>query len=657
MLPWRAMGTPPEPSSRALGTGSLLLGGLVGISLAAAVFAGDAWSTGGIVPVGGLAVAVLTGALVAVALGRLPVPRLGRSGSLLVSSLLALVVWIGASVAWSIVPDRSWDAFNKGVVYVAFLGLGVMLAAVAGRLATRLTAGLLATVTGAALAWSLLTKSVPALDDDGGLSARLSEPLDYWNAVALLAAAALALGVWLGTARTAGRASSALGALLVYGGALSIALSLSRVGVIAGVVVLAFVLALSERRAESGLFVGAALLPALAVSAWAFTRPALVEDGASLASRERDGLVLGLLVLAGGAVSALLARTATRRALTETARRRIVRALAVLGAVVALVLAALGAVAVASAVTSGTSCAEVANEPGRLGSLDLNSRWCWWNEAWDVFAQHAPAGAGAGSFEIARKRHRQDARAVRQPHSVPLQHLADGGVVGLALWLAVVAAAAGACACALRRLDGPERAAAVALVSLPLAYGTHSLVDYDWDFIGATAPTLTALGVLVAAGRPAGASRRRPLLGVGAVVLGLAVLASFAAPRVSERDVRASTDALIDGDLDRARDAALRAKALNPLAVEPLVALARVDERLGLLDDAERRYVQAVELQPQNPETWYTLGIFQFEARERMCAAYRFLNEAYTLDPAGRQWVPGGPFDIAKDAVNAGACE
>ena len=41
----------------------------------------------------------------------------------------------------------------------------------------------------------------------------------------------------------------------------------------------------------------------------------------------------------------------------------------------------------------------------------------------------------------------------------------------------------------------------------------------------------------------------------------------------------------------------------------------------------------------------------------RPCAAYEFLNEGYTRDPAGRQWVPGGPLDVARDAVNEGACE
>ena len=40
-----------------------------------------------------------------------------------------------------------------------------------------------------------------------------------------------------------------------------------------------------------------------------------------------------------------------------------------------------------------------------------------------------------------------------------------------------------------------------------------------------------------------------------------------------------------------------------------------------------------------------------------MCTAYELLNNAYTLDPSGNQWVPGGELDLARDAVNAGACE
>ena len=134
------------------------------------------------------------------------------------------------------------------------------------------------------------------------------------------------------------------------------------------------------------------------------------------------------------------------------------------------------------------------------------------------------------------------------------------------------------------------------------------------------------------------------------------MLGSFAAPRLAEREVRASTRALDEPDLGTAAQRALRAKRLNPVSIEPHLALARVDQRGTAPNDAEEHYVAAVELQPENPETWYFLGLYEF-GLGRMCAAYQFLNNAYTLDPAGRQWDEGGPLDIAREAVDEGACE
>ena len=296
------------------------------------------------------------------------------------------------------------------------------------------------------------------------------------------------------------------------------------------------------------------------------------------------------------------------------------------------------------------------NDPSRLGSLDPNLRLCWWEEALDVYSFHGPEGAGAGTFEVARKRFRQDARNVVQPHSVPLQHLADGGVVGLGLFVALVLAAAVACVCALRRLSGPERSAAAALVIVPAAYVVHALVDYNWDFLAVTAPTMLALGVLAGAGRSSAPGRRRPLLAVGVILVAAAVLVSFSFPRLADRAERESTRDLAAGDPKSAHDQALWARFFNPLAAEPLLALGRVAERQGRVLRAEREYIRAVELQPENPELWYTLGLFQYDVRDNLCAAYRYLNEAYTLDPAGNQWVDGGPLDVARDAVDAGGC-
>ena len=425
-------------------------------------------------------------------------------------------------------------------------------------------------------------------------------------------------------------------------------------GLVAGVAVVAFWFALSSERVEGGLLLVASAGPAALIAGWAFTRPALVEDAAARADRVADGAVFGVLALAGAALVAGLGVLLVRRPPPHNLAKRVLLAAAALAAVGAV--AGLG-VAVANGSSSVASCSEVANEPSRFGSLSFSNRRCWWVEAKDVFVQHAPEGAGAATFEIARKRFRTDARNVSQPHSVPLQHLADGGIFGLGLFLAFVAVAAAACACALRRLEGSERAAGVALVAAPLAYLLHALVDYSWDFLAVTAPTMLALGVLVGAGRAPGELRRRPFLAVAAALLAGTMLVSFASPRLSERSLRASDRALDENDFGDALSSALHARSFNPYSTAPVLALAHIAQRQGVPRAAERRYVQAVELQPENPETWYALGIFEFYVRENMCAAYRYLQTSWNLDPAGDQWLPGGELDQSRDAVNSGACD
>jgi O-Antigen ligase len=645
-----------EPSVRASGAGALVLAALVGAVVAGATFAGDGSDVGGTLPVGGAAVVLLACVLVGVGLGWLPSPRLGRSGATLVFAVLFLVVWTGLTVWWSIVGDLSWDAFNKSVAYAAFLGLGVVLGSAGGRLATRLAASMLALVLGATLLWALAAKVFPDLDPDGDRVARLRVPVGYWNALALLADVAIVLGLWLASTREHRRPFRIVGALLVYVATLALMLTLSRAGVVVGLAVVALWLLLAGQRVQSGLLLLASAGPAVLVGAWAFTRPALTEDVATRSDRAADGTVFGVLALVGAALVVALVAFGLRGSLDERARRRVGRGLVVMAVVLAFAAVAVFAVAAADAVSTGRDCSEVVNSPSRLGSLDPNNRLCWWGEAWDVFVHHRPEGAGAGTFEVARKRFRPDDRNVVQPHSVPLQQLADGGVVALALFVVIVLSGVAVCVCAVRRLPGTERRAAVALVAAPTAYLLHALVDYTWDFIAVTGPTMAALGVLAGAGRTEGVRRSRPLLALSVVVLAAVVLVSFTFPRLADRAERRSTRALAARDYERALDEADRARFFNPVSVDPLFARARVAESRGVSWKAERAYIRAVELQPDNPETWYTLGIFEFEVRGNLCAAYRFLNNAYTLDPSGSEWQKGGPLDVARDTVNEGGC-
>src|SRR3712207_6631389 len=102
-----------------------LVGGAAFVLVAAAIFFGGGSGDDRLTWVGAAAV-VLAAALVGVgALGALPVARLSRAGALTVTFLVALVTWIGASIWWSVLPDRSWAYLNRGVVYLAVLVVGL----------------------------------------------------------------------------------------------------------------------------------------------------------------------------------------------------------------------------------------------------------------------------------------------------------------------------------------------------------------------------------------------------------------------------------------------------------------------------------------------------------------------------------------------------
>jgi tetratricopeptide (TPR) repeat protein len=627
-----------------------VVAGGVAALVAAAVFFGGASGEGSVFELGLLAVVVCSAGVLAATLGLVRLPRLERAGAVTVASLLGLVVWAGLSIVWSVAGDRSWSALNKGSVYVLFLLAGILLGCLEHRSA-RGAAAILAGVIGLALLWALAGKAVPGLFPDSGRIARLRNPIGYWNALALLADAAVPLGLWLATSFALRRWRIA-GGLLVYTAVLVVLLTQSRAGVGAGLAGLALWLWLAgERRVEGALVACAAGVPALLVGGWAFTRPALVDDGAAHAARVDDGAIFGVLAVAGAGLAAAavllpLARVALER------RRAVIRALVGLAAVGVL----LGAAGVVSAAGDEFSQRECANDPSRLGSVCSNNRLEWWGEAIDIWRANPVGGAGAGTFEIARTRYREDGSSVTQPHSVPLQALAGGGVVGLALIVAVAVAAGIGVTRALRRLAGGEQAAASALAVFPAAYALHALVDYDGDFLAVTGPMLVSVGALLAAGRPPRPAPR--WLGFAAAgASGLAVVASLGSPTLAARGVERAYELLDAGQVERAGEVARRAQELDPLSLQPVWARARAAARAGDERSALVFYERATTLQPENADAWHALGLFRLSVLRDACGAYQALNRAYTLDPKSRRWTAGGPLDIARNAVNAGACK
>ena len=182
------------------------------------LFFGGADSPGRLTWIGGAAVLAACVLAAAAFAGFVVRPRLGRASWLCVGCLTAFVVWQGASIVWSVLPDRSWDYLNRGLAYLAFLVLGLFVSAIVPY-AARSTASLLAVLLGCVIAYALLAKGIPSLYPDYGRLARLRSPVGFWGTLALVGDFAVVLGLW----RSAERRFD--GALLVFGGVLTVLLA------------------------------------------------------------------------------------------------------------------------------------------------------------------------------------------------------------------------------------------------------------------------------------------------------------------------------------------------------------------------------------------------------------------------------------------------
>ncbi len=575
-------------------------------------------------------------------------PRLPLRGSIFFLSLAAFVVWQGVSIAWSIEPSRSWDYTNRGLVYFAFAAVGAL---VAGTPLRRFAAAG-CVLLGALFVWALAAKVIPGLYPDYERLARLRYPIEYWNELALLAAASVPLGLWVVGPRHDRRARMG-GALLLYAALVVAVLTYSRVGIVLPVVAAIVWLWLDRDRLAALGPLALAWIAGAVVAGVALLLPGVSADGQPHDVRVYDGLVFGAVFVVGAVVVGF----ASRFVLARTVDRRVARAAAI--ALVVLVLVALAAAVVraggpADFVSarwhefSNKTSAQVENTPGRIVSASSSNRWRWWKEAWNAFTDKPLQGTGAGTFELVDRVARTSPLATIEPHSVPLQFLSETGIVGLLLYGAVVASAAIGI---LRR----ERTR----VWLALALGAglcfvHSWVDIDWDFIAVQGPLFLTVGALVSGPATPMPARRRWLVSVAVGVSALAALYSVTSPWLATNRVAAAYDAIERNHPDQALTDARSAHAFNPLSVDALFVQALVEP----YPKALQLYRQARDLEPMNPETWYQLGAFELQYLKRPRDAYRDLNHAYTLDntlfgpgtPAGRQ------LDQARCKVDPATC-
>jgi hypothetical protein len=646
------------PSTR---PGSVLLAALLAVT-AYAVFAGGAVSEPAAVRLQ-VAIAVLAIATTGVGLwhGRLPltVPLRAWVG---LGLLAAFAAWIGASLAWSATPSASWQSLNRAIAYVVIVGLALAAGSWAKRPVERLAAGLLALVTVVAL-YALGGKLAPVLDvgfvdlDHTARIAVLRAPLQYSSALGLLCAMAapVALRGALEATITAGVRVAALCVL---------ALLIATVGLSASLpAVIALLFALGATAGLAGDGRRALLMTALAVVA---VVPALVvglsvgdltANGVALGERQDDGL---LLAVALGAGLGLLAVVGAKVLRLEAASPPDIRSLRLIRwALAGLVLTGVlvqgltiglsdrGLPGSASDAWQSLTRTQVSASTDPVEVLSASTRAAnrpgLWPEAVGAWWDRPLLGWGAGSYPIVHRLYRANTLDVRQPHSTPLQFLAETGLAGAVLAVAGLLLLVSAALAARRALAGRERGFAAALTAGALTYLVHSLYEWDWEIPGATIPALVALGVVAARGgspstspaMPIAAAPRLFAVAAAAVALSLVALSAIFPAWARSMWQGALASAARDpgaGGLERAADRARLAIRIDPLSVEALLAASSIAARRGSIDEARGYLVEATRRQPDDAEVWLALAEFD-QGRGDSRGNALALSRARELDP------------------------
>ncbi len=624
----------------------------------------------------GVEMILTIGSGLVIALAILFAPAARRAyGSWPAALLLALTALTALSVVWSVQPDDSWQDAGRMLAYSAVFGAAVALAhAAPSRWQAILGGVVLAAVV--VCGYALATEVFPARLDPNDLYARLQEPYGYWNAIGLTAAMGVIGALWLGARRAGHELLSALSYPIMGLFLITLLLAYSRGALAALTLGLILWFAIVPLRLRSAAVLVTGGLGAAVVVAWDFSQHALSTDGVPLPERVSAGHQLGVLIaavllalsIAGLSIGFFTARRAPRR----STRRRAGTLL--IGLLVLAILAFAGRVAVSKRGLFGSishtfnsltnpNAKVPANTPGRLTAVG-SVRARYWNEALEVFKAHPLLGSGARGFETAHLRYRTELIEAHQAHGYIVQTLADLGLVGLLVTLALLAVwmlAAGRSTHPFnRRWQGwrwrghpepytAERIGMLSMLCLVVVFGLHSLIDWTWYVPGDACVALLCAGWLAGRGPLAGGAHadestlalpssatwmagapdarpRRPRLpsrseigrlriAAAACVVIAALLAAWAQWQ-PQRSAEASNEALalLARNPSAALAAARRGVSRDPLSAEALFALSAVQQDAGQGAQARATLQQAVRLQPSNPQTWLTLGRYDLSA-------------------------------------------
>ena len=279
---------------------------------------------------------------------------------------------------------------------------------------------------------------------DSYVGYRLSEPIGYWNALAVFVAIGIVVAVGLAARARAlvVRALSAASLVLLFP---VLYFTFGRGGWIALAAGLAVAVAVDPRRLQLVTTI-LVIAPWPALALWqAYESPSLTTQFSALADASDEGKRLALTIAVLAVIAALVMTGYAVLADRITVGRRVRYAY---GALLVLVLVGSFAAVVAAHGGPSESARRAldsirqsspnvsGDQTQRLFSLSSNGRLDTWESALDDARAHPAVGSGAGTFERWWLEHRDVPLKVRDAHDLYVEMLAELGPIGLAGLLA-----------------------------------------------------------------------------------------------------------------------------------------------------------------------------------------------------------------------------
>ena len=566
------------------------------------------------------------------------------------AALAGLLVWMTMSFGWTDSDERTMAEVARvlgiaGIAVLAYAGLNrhTFRAAAAGLSAAAVF------VSGYALASRLFPGAFPESEVFRVFRLdRLSDPLDYWNAVATWGAMTIAIGLaWSAHAGHMLARSLSLAAVPVAG--LSIYFTYSRGGAIGVAAALAAVLILSRNRFT-------VLAHALAAAGATAVAIGIARDHPDLVHATGAGagaggtatalvLLIGCLGCAGFAAMTWSAKLDGVRLSKSTVR--------VLAPPVALLVATLGLAFGHGLVSSAWS--EFANQrviateadPTARLTTAAGSRHDFWDTALDSFREEPMRGTGPGTFEFEWSRDAKSTEFVRDAHSLYLEFLAELGLPGLILLIGFLGGLL-AVAWRARALMGREGdlAANIAMTSAFAVFLFQASFDWMWEETAVVVLAVACIAVAGAGGSLRLSRSQRRLGGPGfrvAVVAAAVIACVVQLPGlVGTQRVRASDVALTANRLDYARELADEAVDAEPWAATPYIQRALVSEKQGLYEPAVADAGRAIRREPTNWRHPLLLARIEIRLGDRK-RAIRAFRQGERLRPLSPLFAPSSP--------------